>query len=104
MEIFALPFVTFTPSCFARATISIRFLEETACAILWFVLVPVSCSVKMRGLYVLLRGVGLVVHQEKVEVACVLHKESLVAGRHHVAGFLVAAVADLYFAMASVLH
>lgn len=31
--ILALPLVTLTPSCLARATISIRFLEETACAI-----------------------------------------------------------------------
>lgn len=30
----ALPFVTLTPSCFALETISARFLEETACAIL----------------------------------------------------------------------
>lgn len=34
VEIFALPFVTFTPNCFARATISIRLREDTACAIL----------------------------------------------------------------------
>lgn len=30
----ALPLVTLTPSCLARATISIRFRELTACAIL----------------------------------------------------------------------
>lgn len=30
----AFALVTLTPSCFARATISIRFLEETPCAIL----------------------------------------------------------------------
>lgn len=30
----ALPLVTLTPNCFARATISILFLDETACAIL----------------------------------------------------------------------
>ena len=34
LEIFALALVTLTPSSLARATISIRFLEETACAIL----------------------------------------------------------------------
>ena len=34
VEIFALELVTLTPSCLARATISIRFLDETACAIL----------------------------------------------------------------------
>ena len=33
--ILALPLVTLTPSCLARATISILFLEETACAILY---------------------------------------------------------------------
>lgn len=31
---FALLFVTFTPSCLARASISTRFLDETACDIL----------------------------------------------------------------------
>lgn len=31
---FALAFVTLTPSCFARAMMSIRFLEETLWAIL----------------------------------------------------------------------
>ena len=41
-------------------------------------------------------GVGLVVHEEKVQVAGVVDEEGLVAGRHHVAGLLVAAVADLY--------
>lgn len=30
----ALPFVTFTPNCFARPTISIRFLAETEWEIL----------------------------------------------------------------------
>ena len=44
---------------------------------------------------VLLRGVGLVVHEKKVEVAGVVDEESLVAGRHHVAGLPVAAVTDL---------
>jgi len=33
VAILALPLVTLTPSCFARETISIRFLDETACAI-----------------------------------------------------------------------
>lgn len=32
---FALGFVTLTPNCFARAMMSIRFLEETLWAILW---------------------------------------------------------------------
>ena len=44
---------------------------------------------------ILLRSVCLVVHEEKVEVAGVVDEEGLVAGRHHVAGLLVAAVADL---------
>ena len=45
---------------------------------------------------VLLGGVGLVVHEEEVEVTGVVDKERLVAGGHHVAGLLVAAVTDLY--------
>jgi hypothetical protein len=44
---------------------------------------------------VLLGGVGLVVHEEEVEVAGVVDKERLVAGGHHVAGLLVATVTDL---------
>ena len=43
----------------------------------------------------LLGGVGLVVHEEEVEVTGVVDEESLVAGGHHVAGLLVAAVANL---------
>lgn len=35
-------------------------------------------------------------HEEEVQVAGVVDEESLVAGRHHVAGLLVAAVSDLY--------
>jgi hypothetical protein len=42
-----------------------------------------------------LSSVGLVVHEEKVEVAGVVDEESLVARRHHVAGLPVVAVADL---------
>lgn len=34
-------------------------------------------------------------HEEEVEVTDVVDEESLVAGGHHVAGLLVAAVADL---------
>lgn len=44
---------------------------------------------------VLLGGVGLVVHEEEVEVTGVVDKERLVAGGHHVAGLLVATVANL---------
>ena len=43
----------------------------------------------------LLGGVGLVVHEEEVEVAGVVDEESLVAGGHHVAGLLVGTVANL---------
>lgn len=42
-----------------------------------------------------LSGVGLVVHEEEIQVAGVVDEESLVAGRHHVAGLDVATVADL---------
>ena len=41
-------------------------------------------------------GVGLVVHKEKLEVAGIVDEEGLVAGRHHVAGLLVVAIADLH--------
>lgn len=34
-------------------------------------------------------------HQEEVDIGRVVDEEGLVAGRHHVAGFLVGAVADL---------
>ena len=44
---------------------------------------------------VVLSGVGAVVHEEKVELADVVDEESLVAGRHHVAGLLVGTVTDL---------
>lgn len=40
-------------------------------------------------------GVGLVVHHKEIEVADVVDEESLVAGRHHVSGLLVVAIADL---------
>lgn len=42
-----------------------------------------------------LGSVGLVVHEEEVQVAGVVDEESLVARRHHVAGLDVATVADL---------
>ena len=61
---------------------------------------PASLSVVCRWLCSKCRGrllgsVGLVVHEEEVEVTDVVDEESLVAGGHHVAGLLVAAVADL---------
>lgn len=97
----ALPLVTLTPSCLARATISIRFFDETALAILdWACQICSSCG------YVVepdsLCGVGAVVHEEEFEVADVLNKESLVAGWHHVSGLLVATVTNLNFAKTSV--
>lgn len=45
-----------------------------------------------------LGGVGPVVHQEEVDVVGVLDEESLVAGRHHVAGLLVGTIANLSIA------
>ena len=81
----ALGFVTLTPSSFARATISILFLDETA----WAILYHVSPSVQARKDMNILCGVGLVVHEEKVNVTGVIDQERLVAGGHHVAGLLV---------------
>ena len=43
-----------------------------------------------------LGSVGLVVHEEEVNIASVLNEERLVAGGHHVASLLVRAIADLY--------
>jgi len=43
----------------------------------------------------LLCGVGLVVHEEKFEIADVVDEESLVAGGHHVARLPVVAETDL---------
>lgn len=43
----------------------------------------------------ILGSVGAVVHKEELDILGVVHNESLVAGRHHVAGLLVATVADL---------
>jgi hypothetical protein len=37
----------------------------------------------------ILGGVGLVVHEEEVDVASVVNEESLVAGGHHVTSLLV---------------
>lgn len=42
-----------------------------------------------------LGGVGLVVHEEQLDVLDVADKEGLVARGHHVAGLLVGAIADL---------
>jgi hypothetical protein len=58
-------------------------------------LVPCEKMVARYFQGVLLGGVGLVVHEEEVEVAGVVDEESLVAGGHHVAGLLVGTVANL---------
>lgn len=42
-----------------------------------------------------LGGEGLVVHKEEVNVAGVVHEESLVAGGHHVASLLVGSETNL---------
>jgi hypothetical protein len=87
----ALGFVTLTPSSFARATISILFLDETA----WEILYPVSPSIKVLGDANILCGVDLVVHEEEVNVTGVVNEESLVTGGHHVAGLLVRSETNL---------
>ena len=94
--ILALPLVTLTPSCLARETLSIRFFEETACAIL-----EIYVNLRPEHTFGLLRrpnllsGVGLVVHEEEVKVAGVVDEEDLVAGWGQVLGLLVAAIANL---------
>ena len=45
---------------------------------------------------------GLVVHEEELDVLNVADEESLVAGGHHVAGLLVGAIADLNVAIEQV--
>lgn len=56
----------------------------------------VSLPYVLRYLQViLLCSVALVVHEEEIEVADIVNEESLVAGWHHVTGFLVVAVSDL---------
>ena len=42
-----------------------------------------------------LSSIGLVVHEEELDILDVADEESLVAGGHHVAGLLVGAIADL---------
>ena len=49
-----------------------------------------------------LGGVGLVVHEEELDVVDVVDEESLVARGRHVAGLLVGAIADLEVAIESV--
>lgn len=95
--ILALPLVTLTPRALARETISIRFLDETACAILLArvsLYTPTFCQISQKGV-VLLGGVGLVVHEQELQVTSVVDEEDLVAGGGHVAGLLVVAETDL---------
>ena len=90
--------MTLTPKAFARATISIRFRDETACAILQPKALVTPHLLECLDLDEFsLCGVSLVVHQEKFEVAGVVDEERLVAGWHHVAGLPVVAIADLQF-------
>lgn len=49
----------------------------------------------VHGCKNVLSGEDLVVHEEELDVVDVLDEESLVAGRHHVLGSLVGAIADL---------
>lgn len=90
----AFALVTLTPSCFARATISILFLDETACAILVFVSLAASnfqecdrCSV--------LSGESLVVHKEEVNIADIVDEKCLVARWCQMACLLVGTKTNL---------
>ena len=91
----ALPFVTLTPSCFALDTISTLFLDETACAILFLLSVTQIRPLIFHDRENVLRGVGLVVHEQELKVAGVVDKESLVSRGHEVAGLPVRAISDL---------
>lgn len=51
-----------------------------------------------------LSSVGPVVHEEELDILRVVDNKSLVAGRHHVLGLLVAAIADLSLSAWSSLH
>lgn len=44
----------------------------------------------------ILSSVGAVVHEQKLNVLGVVDEESLVAGRHHMPGLLVATITDLF--------
>jgi len=61
-----------------------------------------GCCMTRKGVGNILCGVGLVVHEEKVELGSVVDEESLVAGGHHVAGLLVGSVTDLFVVALSV--
>jgi len=74
---------------------STRFLDETLWAILWLVLALYTNGSNHDGPWHVLGREGAVVHKEELDVLGVADKEGLVAGRHHVAGLLVGAEADL---------
>jgi hypothetical protein len=71
---------------------SIRFLDETLWAILYFVSGGLLGYRSMRDV---LGSVGSVVHEEKLNVVDVADEEGLVAGGGQEAGLLVGAIADL---------
>jgi len=68
-----------TPSCFALDTISTLFLDETACAILFLLSVTQIRPSIFHDRENVLRGVGLVVHEQELKVAGVVDKEGLVS-------------------------
>ena len=74
-----------------------RFLAETPCAILVGMLEKFLrfCFFFSRKRLSVLGGVGLVVHEKELNLGGVVDEESLVAGRHHVAGLLVGTVTNL---------
>ena len=88
----AFGFVTLTPSCFARATISILFLDETACEILDRGQYNTSVMIAYPDV---LCGKSLVVHEEEVDISGIVDQKSFVARGHHVAGLLVGSKANL---------
>ncbi|KAL2277342.1 hypothetical protein FJTKL_00055 [Diaporthe vaccinii] len=56
---------------------------------------PIAQSCHGSGLSGVLSGVGLVVHQQELDILDVVDDEGLVAGGHHVTGLLVGAEANL---------
>ena len=104
MVTLALALVTLTPSCLARAMMSMRLREETALAILLKSQVSYgahSTRWKTRGKIIVLGSIGAVVHHQELKVLDVVDKERLVARGHHVAGLLVGAIADLGHVLAA---
>ena len=91
---FAFGFVTLTPSCFARAMMSIRFRDETLCAILQVPAVSEAGDGDF-GRHDVLRSICPVVHQEELDILGVADQKRLVTRGHHVSRLLVGAEADL---------